>query len=127
VSYLPLTQLITTAGPDTTGKNTGNLTNAFTTAITPRVSWYECYHIVITNVPSGASATINIGNKLWDFTFPVSGAAWDPSQPMLLQAGQEIYFLWTAASNSTPLPIVVMWLRYDPSLPGNPQQPLAVV
>lgn len=125
--YLPLTQATTTAAADQTGKNTGNLTNQFDTTVLPRVAWYECYHIAIIDVPSGASAAIYIGNKLWDFTYPIGGSAWDPSQPMLLQSGQEIYFLWTAAAAVTPQPVVTMWLRYDPTLPGNPDVKLPAV
>jgi hypothetical protein len=124
VSYYPLTQVVTTAAADQTGKNAGNLTNAFTTAIMPNgVAWFECYHMVVTNVPPGAQAQILIGSKLWGFNYPLFGAEWDPCQPMLLQNGQEVYHLWTAADTVTPAPIVTMWLRYDPSLPGNPAQP----
>lgn len=120
MSYLPLTQVTTTAALDATGKNTGNLTNSFSTEL-PRCAWYECYHMVVTNVPPGASANVNIGGKLWGFTYPLGGSEWDPSQPMLLQDGQEVYFLWSVLATVTPLPVVTMWLRYDPSLPGNPR------
>ncbi|HEY2089893.1 MAG TPA: hypothetical protein VGH54_28215 [Mycobacterium sp.] len=127
MSYLPLTQLVTTAAADETGKNTGNLTNAFTTGSMPRCAWFEVYHMVITGVPPGASASIWIGNKQWGFTNPLGGSEWDPSQPLLLQDGQEVYFLWSVASTVTPLPMVTMWLRYDPALPGNPQPSIPVV
>lgn len=123
MSYLPLTQVTTTATADQTGKNTGNLTNAFTTSEMPRCAWFEVYHMVVTNVPAGAQAQISIGNKLWGFTYPLGGSEWDPQQPMLLQNGQEVYFLWSVADTVTPPPIVTMWLRYDPSLPGNPAPP----
>lgn len=124
MSYFPLPQVTVIAAADQTGKNTGNLTNAFSGTILPRVAWYEVYHAVVTLVPAGAQATITIGNKLWGFTNPLGGSEWDPSQPMLVQDGQEIYFLWTQSATAPPsLPVVTLWLRYDPALPGNPSQP----
>ncbi len=124
MSYLPLPTALTTAAADTTGRNAGNLTNAFTADKLPNgVAWYECYHMVVTGVPAGAQATIWIGAKQWGFTYPLAGSEWDPSQPMLLQLGQEVYFFWSSASSVTPAPVVTMWLRYDPSLPGNPPLP----
>jgi len=124
VSYFPLPQVTTTAALDATGQNTGNLTNAFSGTQLPRVAWYEVYHAVVTNIPAGAQATIKIGAKLWGFTYPLGGSEWDPSQPMLVQNGQEIYFLWSQSATAPPsLPVVTLWLRYDPALPGNPPHP----
>jgi hypothetical protein len=126
VSYFPLRIPSVVAAADQTGKNTGNLTNAFTTEDLPNgVAWFEVYHAVVTNVPPGGSATIMIGSKLWGYTNPLGGSEWDPSQPMLLQTSQEVYFLWNiSATNPASKPVVTLWLRYDPSLPGNPPQPL---
>lgn len=123
MSYFPLPQVTGTAALDATGMNTGNLTNAFSGTQLPRVAWYEVYHAVVENIPPGATANINIGSKRWGFTYPLGGSEWDPSQPMLVQVGQEIYFMWNVANGTTPLPLVTLWLRYDPALPGNPPQP----
>lgn len=126
MGYLPLPPAKVTAAADTTGRNTGNLTSVFDTAtLNVRVAWYECFHIVVTSVPAGAQAMIFIGAKQWGFTFPFNGSEWDPSQPMLLQDGQEVYFFWSVAAATVPLPVVTMWLRYDPSLPGNPAPSIA--
>lgn len=118
--YLPLPTVTTTAAADQTGQNTGNLTNHFTTAVlTARVATFEVYHAVVTSVPDGASGQVNIGTRAYSFTFPFGGAEWDPAQPMLLQAGQEVYFLWSVSAATTPAPVVTLYLRYDPALPGN--------
>lgn len=125
MGYLPLgpTQPVTAAA-DQTGQNPGNLTTAFTTAVLAvRVAWYEVYHMVVTGVSGLASAQVMIGTRPWGFTQPFNGSEWDPSQPMLMQDGQEIYFLWNLAATATP-PVTTLWLRYDPSLPGNPPPPL---
>jgi hypothetical protein len=121
VSYLPLPESVTVAAADQTGKNAGNLTNAFTVDKLPRgPSWFEAYHGVVTTVPAGAQAQIMIGSKLYGFTFPFGGSEWDPQQPMLLSAGQEVYFLWNTPASGLVLPVLTLWFRYDPALPGNP-------
>ena len=121
MSYLSLQSRSTTAALDTTGLNDGNLTNAFTARELFPVAQYELYHMVVTDVPAGANGAVYIGARQWGFTFPNSGSEWDPSQPMLLTPGQEIYILWNIASPSPTglYPVVTGWFRYDPSLPGN--------
>ena len=118
--YLPLPTCTTTAVADQTGQNGGNLTNHFTTAVlNMRVAVAEVYHAVVTNVPSGAAGQVNIGTRPYSFTMPFGGSEWDPAQPMILQTGQEVYFLWSVASSVTPAPVVTLYMRYDPVLPGN--------
>ena len=121
MSYISLGPRMTTAATDSTGRNTGNLTNAFTPAVLGfHVNQYECYHMVVTNVPSGSEGTLYINASMWGFTFPISGTEWDPSQPMILNSGMELDVLWnTSATSPVSLPIVTAWFRYDPSIPGN--------
>lgn len=125
MSYYPLGSRAVISAPDQTGKNGGNLTTAFTAQDFPNgVAWFEVYHMVVSAVPPGGAATIMIGSKQWGYTAPLGGSEWDPSQPMLLQTSQEVYFLWNIPAASPPgTPVVTMWLRYDPALPGNPPQP----
>lgn len=109
---------------DQTGQNRGNLTNHLTASvINTFIANFECYHMVVTNVPGGAAAEILIGTRPYSFTFPFSGTEWDPQQPMLLNPGQDVYFLWSALASVKPAPIVTMYLRYDPTLPGNSYNP----
>lgn len=128
MGYIPLgpTQpVIATA--DQTGQNQGNLTTAFTSAIlNVRVAWYEVFHAVVTGTSGLVRANIMIGTRLWGFVQPFNGSEWDPSQPLPLQDGQEVYFLWNIPIGGTA-PVTVLWLRYDPSLPGNPAPRIPVL
>jgi len=108
------------AGPDQTGRNPGNLTNALTSSfINIYVAVYECYHINLTNVPVGAAAIVMRNGRQYSYTVPFGGSEWDPSQPMGLFAGDEIDFLWNVASSTTPLPVVTAFFRYDADLAVN--------
>jgi hypothetical protein len=109
-----------TAGPDQTGRNTGNLTNQLTSAfINITIAVFECYHMTVNNVPLGASAVIMKNSRIYSYTTPFSGSEWDPSQAMGLFAGDEIDFLWNVPVGTTPLPVVTAFFRYDASLPYN--------
>jgi len=121
MSYIGLGPRTTTAAKDQTGRNTGSLTNAFTAGILGFfVAQYECYHMVVTNVPAGAEGQVYINASQWGFTFPNSGTEWDPCQPMILNSGMELDILWNISAAGTPTkPAVTAWFRYDPSIPGN--------
>jgi hypothetical protein len=109
-----------TAGPDQTGRNTGNLTNQLSSSfINITIAVFECYHMVVSNVPLGAAAVIMRNGRQYSFTQPFTGSEWDPSQPMGLFAGDEIDFLWSVVSSTRPLPIVTAFFRYDSSLAVN--------
>jgi hypothetical protein len=109
-----------TAGPDHTGRNTGNLTNQLSSSfINIYIAVFECHHIVVQNVPLGAAAVVMINSRFYSFTQPFGGSEWDPAQPMHMLAGDEIDFLWNVASSTTPLPVVTAYFRYDPDLPQN--------
>jgi hypothetical protein len=108
------------AGPDQTGRNTGNLTNQLTASfINIYVAVFECYHMTVQNVPLGAAAVIMRNSRFYSYVQPFGGSEWDPSQPMGLRAGDEIAFLWNVASSATPQPVVTAYFRYDESLAVN--------
>jgi hypothetical protein len=121
MSYIGLGPRMTTAAKDQTGRNTGNLTSAFTAQVLGfHVSQYECYHMVVTAVPPGTSGQVYVNASQWGFTFPDTGTEWDPSQPMLLNTGMELDIFWNVSATAPiSLPIVTAWFRYDPSIPGN--------
>jgi hypothetical protein len=108
------------AGPDQTGRNPGNLTNALTSSfINIYIAVYECYHMTVNSVPLGAAAVIIRNSRQYSFTQPFTGSEWDPAQPMGLFAGDEIDFLWNVPSSTTPVPVVTAFFRYDADLPQN--------
>ena len=121
MSYIGLGPRMTTAAKDQTGRNTGNLTNAFTPQVLGfHVNQYECYHMVVTNVPSGAQGNVYINATQYGFTFPQNGSEWDPQQPMILQAGMEMDIFWNiSATNPSSLPLVTAWFRYDNEIQSN--------
>lgn len=104
-SYISLGSRQVAAALDETGFNPGNLTSEFNVALLPSVAQYEIFRAVVTGVPAGASAVIQIGARQISFTAPGlgGGSEWDPSQPPIVLAGQEIYFLWnTPPAAATP-------------------------
>ena len=125
MSYIPLGRRMLTASADQTGLNAGNFTNQFaSTVLNVTVGIFEVYHAVVAApTPSQslipAPCIIYLNQQPYSFTFPVGGSEWDPSEPMLCRNGDEIDFCWNLASTNTPAPVVTLYLRYDPALPGN--------
>lgn len=119
MAYIGLGPRYLIASADTTGFNAGNYTNAFSPAIlASNVPYFEIHHMIVQQVPIGASAQIIINGRSWGFTLPNGGSEWDPAQPLLLTPGDELDFLWSIAATGTA-PLVTVWLRYDPAIPAN--------
>lgn len=109
---------------DQSGKNAQNLTTAFTADVLPKVNVYEIYHMVVTSGPPLAVARIVVIGKFWSFvTLDINGGnEWDPSQPLIMHAGSDMYFLWNIpVASSSPPPLVTAWPRFDPDHPQNRQ------
>jgi hypothetical protein len=120
MSYIGLGSRVVTASLDQTGLNTGNYTAAFTpAALNVNVPYFEIYHMVVTSVPVGAQATIDINNKIYGFCYPNIGSEWNPAQPILMSPTDEIDFLWNIAATGPP-PMTTIYLRYDPLIDVNP-------
>lgn len=84
------------------------------------LSEFECYHIAL-NGPVGSSLAVLINKQPWDYVNQGWLNSWDPSQPMLIKAGQSVQFCWNAAFTGPPYnqtaniqPSVTMWLRRPP-------------
>ncbi len=116
MTYISLGSRVVTAALDQTGLNTGNYSNSFTPAVlNVNVSYFEIYHMVVTQVMAGAQATIYLNNKNFGFCYPNIGAEWNPAQPLLLNPADELDFCWNVTASGTP-PLVTAYLRYDPSI-----------
>lgn len=120
MSYKPLPPVVKVSGADTTGQNPGNWTTQFAVQDLPRVAVFEIWHMIVSDTPVAATASILIHNKQFStVTTGLNGNEWDPSTPALVSNGDEINFLWQVATSVTPAPQVTLWLRYDPELSGN--------
>jgi len=114
--------LAMTAAPDTTGLNTGFLTTqAGPSQLLAKVGQYEIWHMVLTNVPAGASARIFYNaQRPFGFTAPqLGGSEWWGRLPM--RQSDTLYFLWNLAS-STPaasFPILTAYMQYDDQIAAN--------
>lgn len=109
------------ATADATGKNPGNWSNSFLSNLMPSVNpVYEIYHMAVTGGPPFAGGQIYAPG----LTFPFSTVQldsngnneWDPSQPLILRSGGELYFLWNAPVSGGSPPLVTLWPRYDRSV-----------
>lgn len=120
MAYAGLGSVFKDATADDTGLNSGNWTTHFTPAdIGATVPWFEVYHMVISNSRPGTTAKICVGTHEWSWVQPGTGAEWDPSQAMLLQPGQDVFFYWDQPASGVP-PRVTLWLRYDKDAFGGP-------
>jgi hypothetical protein len=119
-SYRPLPQVAVTATADTTGQNTGNWTNAFVASVLPDINTYEIYRMAVKNAQILGSATITLRNQQFStVTADFNGAnEWDAAQPMVVNAGDEVFYFWNYAASGTA-PVVTLWLRFDTDLPQN--------
>jgi hypothetical protein len=122
-TYVGLPQVTLTAAADTTGRNTGNYTTSFTPANLPRVSQMEIYHMTVSGALVLASAQILIRNSLFStVTVGLSGNnEWDPSEPAIINYGDQVDFLWNTPVSGNTAPSATLWLRYDTTLTRNSQ------
>lgn len=128
--YAPIGSRIKTAAADTTGQNAGNYTASFAQADWS-ATWpaFECARIIVTNIPVMTQFTISLNAKTWDTANGGfnSLTTWDATNPLLLIPGDQLDFLFSLATTTTPAPVVTMWLRVDVSLPANRRMTGAVL
>jgi hypothetical protein len=110
------------AAIDTTGLNLGFLTmQAGPSQLLVKVGQFEIWHMVLTNVPAGASARIFYNaQRPFGFCFPqLGGSEWWGRLPM--RQSDTLYFLWNLASSTAPAsyPTLTCYMQYDNTLPGN--------
>jgi len=105
-----------TGAADTTTKNPGNWTIAFTPdVINVNVPQFEVYKMVV----SGAEDTtfnVYVDSWLWDVGIYGALNSWDPTQPLILRPGQALYFAYSdPVTDGTP-PVATIWIRYNTDL-----------
>jgi hypothetical protein len=114
VAYVGLGPRRVVAAADTTDNNIGNLTSVFDPKVLGiTVPWFELYRGVADQVTPGTTATVYVNTYESSANVFGSVAEWDPAQPPLLRPGDSIFFYWSLAEASTPLPVVTLWFRYD--------------
>ena len=108
------------AAADTTGANGGNLTIQFkpvTLGLT--LSQFIIYHMVLENLTLGASAKIVLNANTYGYFGPATGTGREWFGALYMKSGDELDFLFTLASSTTPKPALTAYVIYDPDLPGN--------
>lgn len=117
MATLTLGSRTTTGAKDTTGTNPGNWTVAFTPNIlNVTETEFEVYHMVITGGASSATFNVYVDAQQWDTAIYPTNNSWDPQQPLIVRAGQTIYFYLSSASTDGHQPKVTIWLRHQPEL-----------
>ena len=108
------------AAADTTGQNTGNLTITFKpTLLGIWLSEFIIYHMVLENLTLGAQAKIILNANTYGYFGPATGAGREWFGQLYMKSGDELDFLFTLASSTTPKPALTAYIIYDPNLPGN--------
>jgi len=87
----------------------------------PFLNGFECYQIYLDG-PVGSTVQVFINRQPWNPVLQGWNNYNDPTQPMLLDNGDEVEFCWSFAFTSPPYtaslgsnvrPTVTMWLRQE--------------
>lgn len=119
MTLTPLGARPVTATADSTGLNPGNWTAVLPAdIINISVPVFEMYHMFISaptlGVGQQSNARVRWNQYFWDATLVAQLNSWDPSQPMLLQPGDEISVLFNVPTTSNPAPMITCYFRYQP-------------
>ena len=112
-----------TGGPDMTSYNQGNWTIVLDPSIlnvSTQIQYFEVYKMIVHGA-AGSVFDVRVDNNIWDTAVFGFQNSWDPIQPLRMQQGQSLYFLYSdPISDNTP-PVVTVWLRYNPDdMQGRP-------
>lgn len=103
---------------DNTGLNPGNWTAAFTpNIINVQLSQFEVYKIVVFCAKLAlVTFDVYVDVQKWDTGVYGNRNSWDPTQPLILRAGQSLNFNYSNPTTDGTPPIVWIWMRYDPAI-----------
>lgn len=100
---------------DMTSYNPGNWTIAFdpaALAVSTQIRYFEVYKMIVHGA-AGTVFDVRVDRNLWDTAVFGFQNSWDPTQPLRMQQGQSLYFLYSdPVSDGTP-PTATVWLRYN--------------
>lgn len=107
------------AAPDNTGNNAGNFTTVYAPVdLAAKASYFEVYQIGLSGT-AGTNFTVYINTQLWNAVPTGFQNSYDPSQPMILEPGDYVYFYWALAVTGNTAPTTTMWLRADTLFSGG--------
>lgn len=113
--YITLGSRKVAGAADSTGLNQGNYTCYFPTQlINCNVPNFEVYSICVTGLNQVANATVYVDAQVRSTAKLLGNAEWDPSQPILLQPGDDLAIAWSFGTGGAPT--ATIWLRYDPAV-----------
>ena len=108
------------AAADQSGRNIGNWTLTFTIAdLAQRLFMVEVYRYVVQAGPVGSLFTSSVDNFTWHGKAQGSSNGWSEPPALKLREGQTLYLFWNVPISSTPQPRVLIWTRFDDTIPGN--------
>jgi|ERR1700683_2117687 hypothetical protein len=102
-----------TGAADTTTKNPGNWTIAFTPdIINVNVPQFEIYKMIVKGAQS-TTFSVYVDNFLWDVGVYGTLNSWDPVQPLIMRPGQGLYFAYSDPTSDGTPPVATIWVRYN--------------
>lgn len=100
---------------DTTSYNPGNWTVALDPSIlnvSTQIRYFEVYKMIVHGA-AGTTFDVRVDFNLWDTAVYGFQNSWDPIQPLRMQTGQTLYFLYSDPVSDANPPSVTVWLRYN--------------
>jgi len=117
VTYVGLGARMVTGAADATGRNPGNWTVTFDpNTINVNVAHFELYKLIVKGAAASATFDVYVNVNQWDTAVYAVHNSWDPTQPLLLNPGDTVYFFYSSASSDGNKPVITAWFRYDPAL-----------
>ena len=118
-TYVGLGSRYAQGQPDISGLNSGNWTVAFTApTLNVNIAFFEIHHIVVKGAP-GTTFTVWINNRQWGAAARGDINEWDPNQPMQLNPGDDVLFMYSDPVTDGKPPVITVWLRYDQDIEAN--------
>jgi hypothetical protein len=100
---------------DTTGLNPGNWTIVIDPAIiniSTQIQYFEVFKMIVHGA-GGSTFDVYVDNLIWDTAVYGQQNSWDPTQPLKMQQGQTLYFMYSDPVSDGIPPRATIWLRYD--------------